>query len=376
MSGTRRPTFGSWILLGVLLTTFAMTAPTGATAQTCDNEDPEIELGLVDLGLSAVGIFYLSDFRPAAEGGAAPLFRFGVGNLGAGARELVLGLQLESESGPLFSAATDPFTVEGGQTLSGSNLDLASSGSMFEMSKLEMSDTADDLESLILQLGFLPAGIYSIRLNLTDPASDEELSACFITFTVNNPRAVDLILPGAPFVADLPAEGSPFPLFQWRSEAARFDFRLCPVLPGDASGEEVMGNEPIHEHLGIDTAFTGTHTWLYPPGAEPLVAGGRYCWQVEAIVPTSSGDITFSSEIFCFEMATTRAASGFDELLDLLSQILPPGTLDELAPRLEGFRSTGEVAVNGEALSPAEMMVLIRTLLSAGWQVGNPEIEE
>ncbi len=362
--------------IGILLLAFTLTIPIDAAGQFCDNEDPDIELSLVDLGLGSLDMYYLSDFRPDMHGMAPPLFQFTIGNQGGADRNLILTLDLDAQDGPIFSAATDPFEVEAGQTVSGTNQELASSGTIFELGTLNIADAGEDLESLILRLGFLPDGSYALKLLLTDATAGGEISICTIEFGVSNPRSIDLILPGLPFDEALAIESSPFPLFQWRSDAARFDFRLCPILPGDGSGEEAMENEPVYELQDFTTAFSGTHTWLYPPGAEPLAAGNRYCWQVEAIVPSSGGDITFSSEIFCFEMASMASALDYDEILGALLELLPPGSLDELMPLLAGFGSTGVVTMNGEAVSSAEMMILLRTLLAAGWEVDNLEIEE
>jgi hypothetical protein len=366
----------SLIGFGGLLLLFMVVLPLGAAAQSCDNVDPEIELSLVDLGLGNLDIFYLSDLRASAEGMAPPLFQFSLTNHGAGDRTLTLVLEMADQNGPLFAASTYPFELEAGQAISGTNLELSSSGSIFELGVLDLSDAGGDLEALILSLGFLPSGDFSLRLSLSDTTDGEEISVCSFEFSVSNPRTIELILPGAAFDGALPIESSPFPLFQWRSEATRFDFRLCPVLPGDGSGEETMGNEPAHEGLGFTTAFAGTHTWLYPPGAEVLAEGGRYCWQVSAIVPSSGGDIRFDSEIFCFEMASTATAPGHDEILAMLEELLPPGTLAELRSRLAGLSSTGGITMNHEAISSAELAILLRTLLSSGWEVGNLEIEE
>ncbi|MCP4545233.1 MAG: hypothetical protein GY835_02065 [bacterium] len=374
MDGKRRHRFlfGLGALIPLLM--IALLPQTDASADSCSDGDPYIKLTLSDLGLSTLDIFYLSDFRADTGSPSRPLFQFSVSNDGASDRSLVLTLQLDAETGPLFSASTYPFDVGAGQTISGTNQDLSTVGSMFELGVMDLTDGRQ--ESLILRLGYLPEGEYHLRLSLDDATTATEISECFLQFTVINPRTVELILPGAEFEDMLPVENSPFPLFQWQSDAGLFDIRLCPVMPGDGSGEEVMGNEPVHENLGFYTEFTGTHTWLYPPGAESLAEGQSYCWQVEAIVPSSSGDTRFISEIFCFEMSSTTGAPDYDAILDLLMELLPPGALAEVLPQLAGLNSTGTITLNHETISSAEMATLLRSLLSAGWEVGSLEVTE
>jgi hypothetical protein len=135
-----------------------------------------------------------------------------------------------------------------------------------------------------------------------------------------------------------------------------------------------MENTPVFEKLDFTTAFTGMHNFLYPPSAELLQHGQSYCWQVEAVVLTSSGEYVFPGEIFCFEMQAGMSLGPYDDLLQALLLLLPPGSLDEAITKLQGFNSTGDNAVDGISIMSNELPLLLETLLSQGWDVGTVEV--
>jgi len=364
----------AWVCLGMLL--ILLTAiPAGAWGQSCSNDDPDVTLTFTDLGLGTVQIFYLSDFDPSDVSHHPLLFSFSVTNQGGAIRTLRLGFEVHSESDQLLDGMTESFPVAPSETKTGTNQQLSDETSEFELDSFDISSAGEELEDTILEIGYLPEGEYTFILTLTDVALATEISRCEFTITVTNPRTIDLIFPGSWFGGDLPPEASPLPQFQWQSRASRFNFRLCPVLPGDASGDEVMENEPVYASLDFATGFVGTHTFLYPPSAEELVDGQGYCWQVEAIVPTSSGDVLFYSDILCFEFGTAAGGGSLDRILNLLQLGLPPGRLAQILEQLEGLEPTGYVTIDGIQVSLEDLEQLLEILLAEGWEVGDVEIE-
>ncbi len=347
-------------------------APAGL-AQFCTDMTEGLELSMEDLGLGMIEVFYLSDFDPSDTGMHPILFRFSMSNAEAGDRTLTLGFEVSSAEGTLVQGESDPFVLADGEMRSATNQDLSDAAHPFQLGSYDISAAGDELEQVVTQTGYLPEGEYSFRLALIEEGTGE-LEYCYLRTYVRNPRTVTLTFPGGPFATSLPLESSLLPQFQWESRAGRFSFRLCPVLPGDASGEEAMENQPVYEDLDFSTGFTGTHSYLYPPSAEVLDHGRSYCWQVEAIVYTSSGELRFPSEIYCFEMEAGASLTPYDDLLHALLLLLPPGMLDDVLAKLQGFQSTGEITVDGMTVSDDELPLLLETMLSQGWTVGRVEV--
>lgn len=345
--------------------------PGGAGAQSCTNDDPEIILTLTDLGIGLVDIFYLADFDPADEALHPLLFRFTVSNLGTAARELELRFEVHAESDQLLEGFSDPFSLAPGEIKGATNQELTDANSEFELDSIDISDTGEDLKDTIMETGYLPEGDYTFILALNDMDTGTQISICQLVIHVTNPRTLDPILPGSTFGGMLPIEYAALPQFQWQSQATRFNFRICPVLPGDASGEEVMENEPIYANLDFESLFHGTHSFLYPLSAEALVPGESYCWQVEALVPTSGGEATFYSDILCFEFA----GGDLETLRSSLPLTLPEEVLAAILALLSGYEPTGNVTLDGVPMSIVELQALLDSLLAEGWEIGDVRFE-
>ena len=345
--------------------------PGGVRAQSCTNDDPEVILTLTDLGIGVIEVFYLADFDPSDEALHPLLFRFTISNLGMDSRELELRFEVHSEEDQLLEGFSEPFALAPGEVKSATNQELSDENSEFDLDSIDISATGEALKDAILETGYLPEGDYTFILALNDVATSIQISICELTVTVTNPRAVDPILPGSAFGGNLPVENAALPQFQWQSRAIRFNFRLCSALPGDGSGEEVMENEPVYENLDFDTGFRGTHTFLYPLSAEALVPGASYCWQVEALVPTSGGEATFYGDILCFEVDS----GALESIASSLPLTLPPGVLDALLALLWGYEPTGNITIDGVPMSAAELQALLDSLLAAGWEIGEVRFE-
>ena len=365
---------GRWKTGMILAALVLACLPAVTAAQTCSNEDPDIALNMADLGLGAAKMFYLSDFDPDDTSLDPLLFSFTLQNLGTSMRQLELWLAVDHDGERLLEGHSDPFDLIGGDMLTGTNRDLGSAGSRFELNTFDISGAGEELEQVILETGYLPEGEYLFELSLREDG--ETLSVCVILLHVTNPRAVNLISPGEAFSDSPPLQEYAHPVFQWQSRAERFTLRLCPVLSGDWSGEEAMENEPVFEKLDFATGFTGTHTFLYPPSAEILEEGRSYCWQVEAEVLTSSGTVSFQSEIYCFRVSLTGSGRAFeDDFIYALLALLPPDLMDEILAELEGCRPTGDYVLDGGSVTGAELLQALELALLSGWEVGDWEVQ-
>ncbi len=356
-------------LLIIIALTVAWTV--SATAQSCTDDDPDIVLTMTDLGISTVEIFYLADFDPS-DGSLHPLlFQFSAANTGDDLRQLVLRFEVNSEDAQLLEGVSDPFNLAAGEVKSATNQELSDDNSDFDLNTMSISDAGEELKDVVLEVGYLPEGEYTFVLALVDVATTEQVSICYLSFHVSNPRSIDLIFPGGSFGGALPITLTTLPQFQWQSDAVNFNFRLCPVLPGDASGEEVMENAPVYENLDFVTGFLNTHTFLCPLSAEAFVPDESYCWQIEALVPTSGGGVVFYSDILCFQVG----AGMFDELIASLPINLPPGVLASILSLLQDYQATGNVTLDGVAISATELQGLLDNLLAEGWEIGEARFE-
>ncbi len=371
----------SWASRVALLTLSLclLVMPAGVRAQDCRQAAGDIELTLTDLGLGTIDMFFLADFNSRINSGHPILFGFSAENLSPDESRLVLLRFNVNVSGgviddELIESESLPFTLGAGEIKQGTNQDLAESNSHFYLDSFDITGAGEALQDVILETGYLPEGTYIFTVSLIDTQSSDEVS-CSIELHVINPRAVNLILPGDHFSDNLLLEHSLLPQFQWQSHGSQFNFRVCEVQSGDSSGEEVMESQPIYEQLAFESFFAGTHTLLYPPSAELLVEGGMYCWEVEAIINTSGGEIIFTSDIFCFELASNASVSFRDPMLAALINSLPPGTLDWILAQLPGFSATGFATIDDIEITQGELQLLLEALIADGWEIGNLEIE-
>jgi hypothetical protein len=340
-------------------------APSPAFAQFT-NTNPSV-MTVTDLGLTNVEMFFVSDFDPSDIGLHPLLFRIEVTNPDASnptSFRLQFTVTGEAE---LIDGETDPIDFAPSERKFATNRDFTNEGSEFDLDRLSISTEAKDLEDVILETGFLPEGVYAFELILTENGTEVARSTGEVNVT--NPRNIELIAPGDTFGGRLPRVTNPFPQFQWVSLASQFRFVLCPVLPGDTSGEEVMENQPVFHTI------TGLNNLAYPASAEQLANNHRYCWQVTSIIDASGGPFEVPSDIFCFRMSTGIPVQAFNEIMRTITANMPGEVMDAIMTQLREYSPTGVVTVGGRQVSVSDLTTLLEQLRAQGWRVGDVEVQ-
>ncbi|GIV60992.1 MAG: hypothetical protein KatS3mg043_2081 [Rhodothermaceae bacterium] len=198
----------------------------------------------------------------------------------------------------------------------------------------EVADAGTDLVKTALERNVLPADEYVFEVRVFDEAGPGGGALVAegegVIVTENPGRQLDLVGPGTPFGQEPDVVATPFPIFQWLSDAARFNFALYEVRPHQRSPEDVAGSRPVFAVR--DSLMTAT-VLPYPSFAEVLRPGVTYAWQVEAIVETAAGPLVQPSEMYWFVVEAREdlnvAAS------DGLPPVLSAGVAGEGVARLE-----------------------------------------
>jgi len=349
--------------------------PAGQASGQC--AAPELTLTLNH----GIEVFRVGDFDPSDTHYHPHILTVVICSDTTEVRQVKLGLVIDSDvHGILGQGETGPFDLLPGN-ITISNRGLTEASGIYELDNYHVTPEADELEELILELGYLPEGTYCFHLTM-EPAGTGPHDFSPITvedcLTVTNPINLELIQPGAPFGGECPYVLSSHPQFQWNSRASSWIIRIAEVEPGDVSGEDVMEHVPVYEaELGPSDVFgggaTGTISWNYPSAGEDLTRGASYCWQITALVETSGGTEEIPSEIFCFQRWDPED-EGSGQILEILSRIMP-GLLEMLGPELEGLTPTGMIMLDGEFVDLAKLEEIINGIASGDLEVLEARIE-
>ncbi len=262
--------------------------------------------------------------------------------------KLTLGVMLASgENFTDFSSyETVPFTIEGSRSFS--NIDLISPS--IRKSYQTNEEAKRRLEQVALPTGFLPAGVYTFRIEVTTQQFKQTFAATF-RFVLSNPSRLDLVFP---FANDRSV--GEFPLFQWRFDGPRSRLAVYEMQPTMSSPEEATNGIP---HLL--TEVDGT-SFLYPAaGVRPLERGKTYVWYVEGLYGVSGGTSgTVKSPLRKFTVSADGQNAAMQNLLDELESALGPTykpVFDRL--RAEGLSPTGQLVVDGKAITTTDLVKLI-----------------
>ncbi len=229
----------------------------------------------------------LGDFDPIRPSNSPVVLRIYV-TAGASAARIRIEMDVESQSfGFLGTARLNYGALRPGESVVVTNQD-------FET--YELSDTSSEVLDLATERGLLPPDDYYFTLRVIDIETGGELGTdTAVITTTNSGTQIELVGPGTPLDQDPEPLGIPYPIFQWFSDATRFDFALYEVRPGQNSAEDIVSSLPVYEASDVPPG-----TFVYPNSAEELVSGRRYAWQIEAVSTTSGGDERFPSELRWF----------------------------------------------------------------------------
>jgi subtilisin family serine protease len=267
-------------VFGALLAVYCLLGlSTDASAQSGDL--------VVRIEVQPIETLRLADFDPVRPAASPIVFRVYL-TAGAQTRPLRIEVDVESESfGFLGTASLDLDAVGAAQTVMLTNQDF---------STYELGDAGNMVIELATERGLLPPDDYYFTLRVIDLETGGEVGTdTGVITTTNSGTQIELVGPGTPLDQEPDLIPTPYPIFQWFSDATRFNFSLYEVQPGQSSAEDIVASLPVYEQSDVAPG-----TFVYPNAAEELVSGRRYAWQIDAISTTSSGDERFPSEMRWF----------------------------------------------------------------------------
>ena len=330
-------------------------------------------------------IVTLSDFNITGSGSATELFRVTIS--AATPTDVTMSFTFESSSynAVIVDAKTKPFTLVEPRTFT--NRDFGSTTTFADV-KLDYlnfnTNLISELQNTILRTGRLPNDSYRFNLRLEAVNNPVVNDTQILTLDVSNPTTLSLVSPGGVAGGGECYElFTTLPLFQWDSNADRFEITICEQLPTNSTPEDVMQNQPRVQMTlvsGID--FTGKPSFLYPAsGVFPLQEGHTYYWQVNGVVDSPSGQVRLPSEIWCFNVASLgNPGTGLStqQLLNALTNALGGGDFDALFAAggpLEGYSPTGVMMVDGKRVDMAALMQLLNQFKAGSRKVKGITVE-
>lgn len=332
-----------------------------------------------------IGIYYQTDLILTSSG-SSQIFWVHLNN-DAAPRKLALLIEIANKSGlKILSVRTKFFAMSPYENCFLTNIDLTNPNSPYGLERREWHEKTIDFQRNLKATGHLPSDEYLFKFTLINKSGDV-LSQTEEQLSITNPTNVDLIAPGGPLSIEAPEILSKFPMFQWESTGHRFILTVCEKQSVNATPEDVMNNEP---HLRIETNKTSYQYPLMPQfGARPLTEGHIYCWQVKALVRTSSGEEEAESEIWEFRLANFSHKPGIEvnfklsekqqRIIITLKQLLGEHGLrtwlDDFMQKYPDYKPTGEILIDGKKISCSELAKLIKKLRSDGFEILKVEMK-
>ena len=266
------------------------------------------------------------------------------------------------------SFATNPFLVSGKKEFSnreiGRNSSIQTKPGSFEYS----SEARNKIQNVALSTGKMPAGTYTIKLDLAD-STDNIVASTSFNIVLRNLTRVNLLSP-----QDNSESTTLFPFFQWSFEGDSVEVSVYEKLPYQTSNEEAAQGIPhLVRHSGdVDLPF-GARTFQYPSqNVRSLEEGKTYVWKVRGFSQSLGGTNDVNSEIWSFNIPSqqNRATSGNDstlitssqqamDLLQLFSDLSP-----ELLALLQSgnLQPTGVFVVDGVTITAEELRQILSML--------------
>lgn len=334
------------------------------------------------LGIPSGSVIFLSDLNITTSGILSNLVQVSIS--ANPAAEVTLAFAFESDKfGRILEATSKPFILNG--TLTFDNRVFASGGSFGNIQIDQFKAfRINDLIVEITRTGRLPDDQYRFILQLLPTNPSVPADQVTVPLDISNPTTLSLVSPGGVAGGGECYElFTTLPLFQWDSNADRFEITICEQLPTNSTPEDVMQNQPrVQMTLVSGIHFTGKPSFLYPAsGVLPLQEGHTYYWQVNGVVDSPSGEVRLPSEIWCFNVAslgTPGAGLSSQQLLNALVNALGGGDFDALFAAggpLEGYSPTGVMMLDGKRLDMAALMQFLNQFKNGSRKVTGITVE-
>ena len=165
----------------------------------------------------------------------------------------------------------------------------------YSLEPIRINHNDPDLEELVLRLGKLPPGTFTVCMTVNDASNDEELARDCYTQVIIQITPPELINPGNS--VSLPSEN---PVFTWLPSGINSfeaDVQYTLVI------SEVIGEQTPYEAINTTPYFfmeegITTTNFLYPTDAQAFEPDKQYAWQIISYVDRDLE--TGRSEIWTF----------------------------------------------------------------------------
>ncbi|MCH7497093.1 MAG: hypothetical protein IH971_04480 [Candidatus Marinimicrobia bacterium] len=315
-----------------------------------------------------------------------------------------LGLTFDDE---FLTVTVPPFTLQGPVRLRNTELDVNTTqlfysgppGGAVDIPKPRIVtpdlDELENMQSLIMQTGRLPDGTYRFALEVRDPGgailagwSKEIISA--------HPVALELISPGG-VLEDTTntAITTTYPFFQWESDPCAFcsyQIRVAKYIVGEHSSlDDAIEDQtvwPLEQALGFFDVGNATSVPYPLTGAVDLEPGGIYVWQVQKVIPTTSGEETVNSFIWALkiddptQVSAEESAGGpgavTSPIMTFLQSVMGTESFEQAfsaGGELDGFSPNRVLRRNGEALSLDQLNAVAIAIQQGAVQVITVEVQ-
>ncbi len=241
---------------------------------------------------------------------------------------------------------TVPFEIQGSRSFT--NLDLVSPSIRRDYMVDETAKRR--LEQIALPTGFLPAGVYTFRVEVITPQTKQSFYASF-RFVLTSPSRLELVFP-----LHKDRTIGAYPLFQWTFDGPRSRIAVFEMLPHQTSLEEATNG------LAQLVSEVNSTSFLYPAaGVRPLEPGKTYVWYVEGLYGSTGGPGNVArSQLRSFTVAAGGTNVALQSLLDDLEKSLGPTHKSVFDRIREGLLSpTGQMTVDGRTISVDDLVHLI-----------------
>ncbi|MCK4578401.1 MAG: hypothetical protein KAU50_06395 [Candidatus Marinimicrobia bacterium] len=246
---------------------------------------------------------------------------------------------------------------------------------------IDMEDL-EDMQASIIQTGRLPDGNYKFMIEIQD-ANGNVLDSWERVVTAAHPVALELISPGGPLEDTTnTAITTTYPFFQWQSDVCNvcsYRIRVAEYKAGEHSSlDEAVEDQtvlPLEQALGwfpdadANDKYLPSTSFQYPTSdAIDLEPGKVYAWQVQKILPTTTGEEEINSFIYVFKIADPGqtstadpvAAAAQDPVMQFLNDIMGDQYSVIFGPSgdLSGFSPTSNFMLDGESIDGIGNLIL------------------
>lgn len=330
-----------------------------------------VSIQLQDAGISQYQSIFVSDFDFLQVGAVEELFTMTVTKSVQGViNDAVLKLQLQEQDGPIlanittemFSLPSDlgQWTVSN-QQLANESFKFEPAGQPIRIADSGIDDNADKLRDEIIASNQIPAGVYTLKADLsyTNPETQQQETATglnVLDIIISNPTMINLVVPGVLLNSGFAYEiFTQQPVFQYNGNSGDYQVVVFKKRDEFSSVDDILNSVPVWESPRIAELFV-----QYPDGgAVPLEFGSTYVWMVRSFIRTSSGENYINSELWEFTVVDpsqsniTQESMAKQEIEILLRQLLGDNA-DAIIKEIDNY-DLRSIRINGASLTVQEL---------------------